>query len=48
MVVSPKDPHITNLGLESEIIMQIISLVLSFLGFLGTRGKELACQCRRH
>ena len=29
MTVSPKDPYITNLGLEAEIIMKIISLVLS-------------------
>ena len=29
MAVSPKDPHITNLGLEAEIVMKIISLVLS-------------------
>ena len=26
MAVSPKDPHITNLGLEAEIVMKIISL----------------------
>ena len=30
MIVSPKDPDITNLGLESEIIVKIISLVLPF------------------
>ena len=29
MIVSPKDPDITNLGLEAEIVMKIISLVLS-------------------
>ena len=29
MAVSPKDPHITNLDLEAEIVMKINSLVLS-------------------
>ena len=47
MTLSPIYPHITNLDIVSEIVMKIISLVLSFWGFPGTRGKELTCQCRR-
>ena len=41
MAVSPKDPHITNLGLEAEIVLKIISLVLSSqILCRGTTGKE--------
>ena len=29
MAVSPREAHITNLDLEAEIVMKIISLVLS-------------------
>ena len=35
MAVSPKDPHITNLGLEAEIIMKTISLSPLLSDFLS-------------